>query len=911
MAFLDKLFGDPSVKVVKQIQPLVKIINDLEPKLQAMSDAQLKQQTAVLRERLHNGETVDQILPEAFATVREASKRVLGQRHYDVQLIGGIILHRGMIAEMRTGEGKTLTATLPVYLNALSGEGVHVVTVNDYLARRDADWMGRLYHWLGLSVGCIQNQLVSYVFDPEYQVQQQAAAKAEAVQASAKTEVKENTELAFKVDMDNLRPVKRREAYQVDIVYGTNNEFGFDYLRDNMTQSAKHKAQKNLHYAIVDEVDSILIDEARTPLIISGEAEAATDQYYRFAQLVERLTENEDYNVDEKMKVATLTEAGIAKMEDWLGLKNIYEAGGVATVHHIEQALKAFTLFKLDRDYVVKNGEVIIVDEFTGRLMPGRRYSEGLHQAIEAKERLDIKRESRTLATVTFQNLFRLYKKLAGMTGTAETEKEEFFKIYGIDVVVIPTHRPMVRKDLSDAVYKNEAGKLRAVVEKIKEYHVKGNPILVGTISIEKNEYMAKLLDKSGIPYQMLNAKQHEREAEVIAQAGKRGAVTLATNMAGRGVDIILGGNPPDVAEAEAVRALGGLVVIGTERHEARRIDNQLRGRSGRQGDPGITQFFVSMEDDLMRIFATDRVKGIMKSLNWPDDMPIENGLVSRSIETAQKKVEGHNFDIREHLVKYDDVMNRHREVIYRKRDEILAAEPAAVRQMILELVESEIEYVVSFHANTDDPKGWNIQEIYETVNSIFPIDQAQRQAIDALQPHNEDKLNDAKARTQVVEYLTGLAKQRYDAMIEKVGDPQLVYNIEKAFYLRAIDTLWVEHLDQMAYLREGIGLRGYGQRDPLVEYKNEAYGMFTTLIANIQKQVVYSIYKMAEVHQLAPQNNIMQRQRLQGARKTMGNAEAAAPAQSKNVAIDGSKVGRNDPCPCGSGKKYKRCHGQ
>ncbi|EKD76707.1 MAG: hypothetical protein ACD_43C00017G0007, partial [uncultured bacterium] len=520
MAFLDKLFGDPSVKVVNKIQPLVASINALEPKFQVLSDDELKQQTQIFRDRLTKGETVDQLLPEAFATVREASKRVLGQRHYDVQLVGGIILHRGMIAEMRTGEGKTLTATLSVYLNALSGKGVHVVTVNDYLARRDADWMGRLYHWLGLSVGCIQNQLVSYVFDPGYQARQQEAAQAEQSKSGEKTAGTENTELSFKVDLDNLRPVKRREAYEVDIVYGTNNEFGFDYLRDNMVQNQAHKSQKGLHYAIIDEVDSILIDEARTPLIISGEAEAATDQYYRFAQLVERLTENEDYNVDEKMKVATLTEAGIAKMEDWLGLANIYEAGGVLTVHHIEQALKAFTLFKLDRDYVVKNGEVLIVDEFTGRLMPGRRYSEGLHQAIEAKERLDIKRESRTLATVTFQNLFRLYEKLSGMTGTAETEKEEFFKIYGIDVVVIPTHRPMVRKDLPDAVYKNEQGKLTAVIEKIKEYHTAGNPVLVGTISIEKNEYMAKLLERAGIPFQMLNAKQHEREAEIIAQAG-------------------------------------------------------------------------------------------------------------------------------------------------------------------------------------------------------------------------------------------------------------------------------------------------------------------------------------------------------------------------------------------------------
>ncbi len=924
MNFLDKWFGDESKKVVKGILPTITKINALEPTYQAMSDADLQSQTAKLKERLANGETLEHILPDAFAVVREAAHRVLGQRHYDVQLIGGVVLHRGMIAEMKTGEGKTLTATTAVYLNALSGKGVHVVTVNDYLARRDADWMGRLYQWLGLSVGCIQNQLVSYAYDPDYRQ------KLEAEAAKAAANGQEDTKLSFKVDMDNLRPVSRREAYQADILYGTNNEFGFDYLRDNMVTSFARKVQRGLHYAIVDEVDSILIDEARTPLIISGEAEAATDQYYRFAQLVEKLVENEDYNVDEKMRVTTLTAAGIAKMENWLGVANIYESGGVATVHHIEQALKAFALFKIDRDYVVKDGEVVIVDEFTGRMMPGRRYSEGLHQAIEAKERIEIRRESRTLATITFQNLFRLYKKLGGMTGTAETEKEEFYKIYKLDVVAIPTHRPITRKDLPDAIFRTERGKFKAVVEKVKEYHAAGNPVLLGTISIEKNEYLSKLLSAAGIPHQMLNAKQHEREAEVIAQAGKKGAVTLATNMAGRGVDIILGGNPPEAAEAEAVRAVGGLVVIGTERHEARRIDNQLRGRSGRQGDPGVSQFFVSMEDDLMRIFATDRVKGIMSTLKWPEDQPIETRLVSRSIETAQKKVEGHNFDIREHLVKYDDVMNRHREVIYRKRNEILESKPEEVSKLIMDLIDSEIEYVVSFHTNMDNDKQWNIQEIYETVHSIFPIAKEQRKALEELrQEGHGDKLKDAEARDHIIEYLTKLARVRYTEMVEKVGDAELVYQIEKGFYLRALDTLWIEHLDQMAYMREGISLRGYGQKDPLVEYKNEAYGMFTELMANIQKQVVYSIYKMGDVKQMAPEPQQQQRQQLQGAAKTMGNqATGATKSAGTKMRMTGQgslqvaptaqiqesslpKVGRNDACPCGSGKKYKRCHGQ
>ena len=665
MSFISKIFGDANAKELKKLQPLVDKINELEPNFKSLSDEDLKAKTKEFKERLKKDESLDDLLPEAFATVREAAKRVLGQRHYDVQLLGGVVLHQGKIAEMKTGEGKTLTSTCPVYLNALEGKGVHVITVNDYLARRDADWMGRVYNFLGLSVGCVQNQLVSYVFDPQ-----------------VNKEEEDETEMVVKVDMENLKPVSRPEAYQVDITYGTNNEFGFDYLRDNMVQDSSERAQRGLHYGIIDEVDSILIDEARTPLIISSPAEEATDQYQQYSRLVNNLEENKDYNIDEKMRAATLTEQGITNMEKALGMDNIYEAGGVQIVHHIEQALKARTLFKRDTDYVVKDGEVIIVDEFTGRLMQGRRFSEGLHQAIEAKENLEIKQESRTLATVTFQNLFRMYKKLSGMTGTAVTEAEEFHKIYKLDVLVAPTNKPLAREDLPDSIFKTEKGKYLAVAKKIKELHKKGQPVLVGTISIEKNELLGELLEREGVPHKLLNAKNHEKEAEIIAQAGKKGAVTVATNMAGRGVDIILSGNPPNKQEAEQIKEVGGLVVIGTERHEARRIDNQLRGRSGRQGDPGVTQFYVSMDDDLMRIFGSDRMKSMMTTLKVPEDMPIENSLVSRALESAQGKVEGRNFDTREHLVKYDDVINKHREVIYKKRLEVLLAKKEDLRKI-------------------------------------------------------------------------------------------------------------------------------------------------------------------------------------------------------------------------------------
>ncbi|MFA6460514.1 MAG: preprotein translocase subunit SecA, partial [Patescibacteria group bacterium] len=645
MTFLEKIFGNGNDRYLKTLQPIVEQINALEPGFESFSNDQLKSKTTELKEVLKNGKTLEDILPEAFALVREASKRTLKQRHYNVQLIGGIVLHHGQIAEMKTGEGKTLVATLPVYLNALSGMGVHVVTVNDYLARRDCVWMGQIYGLLGLSVACIQHES-AFIYDATYQ---------------APAEIEQERDLGVVVNENFLRPISRREAYLCDITYGTNNEFGFDYLKDNMVQSSGQMVMRGLNFAIVDEVDSILIDEARTPLIISGAAEESTEQYRLFAKLVKNLTANEDFNIDEKMRAVTLTEEGIEKIEKALNVKNIYEVSGISTVHHLESALKAETLFKRDKDYVVKEGEVLIVDEFTGRLMYGRRYSEGLHQAIEAKEGVKVQRESVTLATITFQNYFRMYKKLSGMTGTASTEAEEFSKIYKLDVTEIPTNNPLIRKDSNDLIYKSEEGKFKAVIEEIKKLQSIGQPVLVGSISIEKNERLSELLSREGVKHEILNAKNHEREAQIIAQAGQKNSVTLATNMAGRGVDIILGGHPYNKEKAEEIRSLGGLHVIGTERHESRRIDNQLRGRSGRQGDPGSSRFFVSLDDDLMRIFGSERLKSVMTTLKVPEDMPIENGMISKSIESAQKKVEGNNFDIRKHLVEYDDIINKHR----------------------------------------------------------------------------------------------------------------------------------------------------------------------------------------------------------------------------------------------------------
>lgn len=921
--FVEKLFGDPNKRVLKQLQKDVEQINGLESSIQQLSDEQLHQKTTEFRERLNNGAVLDDVKHEAFAVVREAARRTLGQRHYDVQLIGGLVLHRGGITEMKTGEGKTLVATTATYLNALEDKGVHVVTVNDYLARRDADWMGQVYHFLGLTVGCIQHE-AAYQYDA--QIAAVRRKEDEERTAAGKHEDGKGTEgqgyeALVVADMTHLRAVTRKEAYRCDVLYGTNNEFGFDYLRDNMVYRSEDRVQRGLHFAVIDEVDSILIDEARTPLIISAPAEDATEQYYRFAQLVGGLQEHTHFTVDEKQRSVALTDAGIAALEQALGVDNIYVASGIRTVHHIEQALKARMLFHRDKDYVIKDDEVVIIDEFTGRMMYGRRYSEGLHQAIEAKENMPIKKESRTLATITLQNLFRMYPKLSGMTGTAQTEAEEFFKIYGLEVSVIPTHRDIVRKDVSDRVYKSRKGKFHAVIEEIKTLHAAGRPVLVGTISIEQNEMLSQLLSANGIPHNLLNAKQHEREAEVIAQAGKLGAVTVATNMAGRGVDIILGGNPMDVEEARTVRELGGLCVLGTERHEARRIDNQLRGRSGRQGDPGSSQFFVSMDDELLRIFGSDRMKGFMNRLGVPEDMPIENGMVSRSIESAQKKVEGRNFDIRKHLVEYDDVMNKHREVVYRKRNEVLTMASPLLREYIMGQIEAEIEQIVSLYTNgavDGETAAWDIEHICDTVHSMFSIDPVQctadLQHIRSGNAEEQGKLNDAQARTAIIEYFTTRAAAAYETMVREIDNPELVEQVERGFVLRAIDALWVEHLDQMSFLRDSIGLRGYGQRDPLVEYKHEAYQMFQELLSSMQHDLVYNIFKMRDAKIIAQQQDA-RREYHAPAKEMQERTTKRAKQQQPFVAAkerddSGKKIGRNDPCPCGSGKKYKKCHG-
>ncbi|MDD2758221.1 MAG: preprotein translocase subunit SecA [Patescibacteria group bacterium] len=922
MSFLTKIFGDPNAKVVKEILPVVEKINSFESEMQKLSLDGLKAKTFAFKERLAKGETLDDILPEAFATVRETSKRLTGMRHFDVQLIGGVVLHRGQISEMRTGEGKTLVATLAVYLNALAGKGVHLVTVNDYLAKRDAVWMGQIYDALGLTVGIIQQQLVSYKYNAQARV---VTPEGEEDLSQGGTIDKErDVKGMYKIEYDYLEPCTRQDAYRCDITYGTNNEYGFDYLRDNMVSDLSEMSQRELSYAIVDEVDSILIDEARTPLIISAPAEEAADMYYKFAELVERLKENEDYNIDEKMRSSTLNESGLQKMEKWLGVANIYAEGGMGMVHHVEQSLRAKALFKRDRDYVVENNEVVIVDEFTGRKMPGRRYSEGLHQAIEAKEGVKIQRESQTMATVTFQNYFRMYKKLAGMTGTAVTEAEEFGKIYNLEVVVVPTNKPAHRTDQSDRIYRTEELKYKAIAQKCKELQAKGQPVLVGTISVEKNEQLSIFLEQEGIAHEILNAKNHEREGEIIAQAGRAGAVTLATNMAGRGVDIILGGNPPDKESGAKVRTAGGLFVIGSERHESRRIDNQLRGRAGRQGDPGATQFFLSTEDDLMRIFAGDRIRAVMQTLHVPDDMPIEQKSITKIIESAQRKVEGFHFDMRKHLIEYDDVLNKHREVIYGKRrqvleiykeqKELLAAKntsvslPKTLRDLIYGMVEEEIESVVSFHTNAESMSEWDMKEVAETMVTIFPLDEKEKKALADFSTAGEAKMEAVEARTKIIAYLTKLAKEKYEELLVKpASQPELVLEIEKQMLLRSMDNLWVEHLVAVDYLRTGIGLRGYGQRDPLVEYKKETYRMFNELLSLIQKEVVYSIYKIGLGIQLAP--SVMQRGNmiLTGAEKEQGPGTRTGKVKDEA----GNVVGRNDLCPCGSGKKYKRCHGK
>ncbi len=951
MPLLNKIFGDPNVKVVKELRDRVAEMNAYEPAMQALSDAELTLKSKEFKERLAMGETLDALMVEAFAVVREVSRRKLGQRHFDVQLMGGVVLHRGGIAEMRTGEGKTLTATSPVYLNALAGKGVHLITVNDYLAKRDAVWMGQVYHALGLSVATIEHD-AAYVYDPHFNVEH-------GTEDEQALDEKRDTMGAFKVEMDYLRPVSRQEAYQADITYGTNNEFGFDYLRDNMVARTQDKVQRGLPFCIIDEVDSILIDEARTPLIISAPAEESADLYKKFSQLVPMLNENEDYNVDEKMRAATLTDAGLHKMEQALGVENLYVSGEMHLVHHLEQALKAHALFKLDRDYVVRDGEVVIVDEFTGRMMQGRRYSDGLHQAIEAKEGVEIKRESQTLATITFQNLFRMYKKLSGMTGTAATEAEELSKIYNLEVVQIPTNHNNARVDLSDRVFKNELGKFKAVVREIAERHATGQPVLVGTASIEKNEILGTLLRAAGIPHNLLNAKNHEKEGETIAQAGRVGAVTIATNMAGRGVDIILGGNPPDVEAARKVRELGGLCVIGTERHESRRIDNQLRGRSGRQGDPGVTQFFVSMEDDLMRIFGSDRIKSMMNMLGIPDDQPIENKLVTRSLEKAQERVEGNNFDTRKHLLDYDDVLNKHRIAIYTRRDELLAVAEEVVAPMsdgsaaidpikakIIKIVEDEIENIVAFHTGEHasvgasvgaNPSGrpstsdTNTKEITEVISTILPLSTDEVGALKAIiTPLSRDKFKAAEQREAFIKQVMEIAEKHYQKFVEDVADPAERKQIEVGFMLRAMDRLWIEHLTIMRDLRTSIGLRSYGQLDPLVEYKRESRMYFQRLEDAMQAEIAYNFFKMA-LHVGAAKKalermpSMLERAgvMLSGAAKNMGklsqSSDASSPPLTKGrlggvssqpSGPDFSQVGRNDECPCGSGKKFKKCHG-
>ena len=891
-SFLSKILGDANAGELKKLEPLVEKINKLEPKIKRLSSEELKNKTEEFKKRLEGKETLDDILPEAFACVRESSRRAIGERPFDVQVVCAIALHQGKITEMKTGEGKTLAATMPLYLNALSGKGVHLVTVNDYLAKRDTSWMGPIYYSLGLSCGCIQHE-GGFLYDPDYSPEE-----------SEKSEDLENKEPKA-VDVIDLRPVSRSEAYHADITYGTNNEFGFDYLRDNMVWDLSKRAQQSLHFAIVDEVDSILIDEARTPLIISAPDTESTEKYYQFARIVPKLKENEDYNVDEKMRAVTLTEAGVSKVEDILGVGNIYEQGGIELVHHLEQALRAQVLFKRDKDYVIKGGQVIIVDDFTGRLMFGRRYSEGLHQALEAKEAVEVKRESKTLATITFQNYFRMYRKLSGMTGTAATSAEEFSKVYNLEVVIIPTNKPMIRRDQPDIILKTEEAKFNAVVGEVKKRYKRGQPVLLGTVSIEKNEIIDGLLTQAGVPHQVLNAKNHEEEAQIIAKAGLKSTVTVATNMAGRGTDIKLG---------KGVVDLGGLFVLGTERHEARRIDNQLRGRSGRQGDPGESQFFVSLEDDLMRIFGGDRIKGVMEALKIPEDQPIENRLISRSIEEAQRKIEGYHFDMRKHVLEYDDVMNKQREVIYKRREKYLRfSYSGKLKREIIRMIKDEITQVVVAHTADLDPEAWDLEEIYEVVNTIFPLpSDAHRELIG-----KRDEIK-AQTRDRLIGYLINLSKEAYAKREEEVT-PDTMRQIEKAVLLQSVDTLWVDHLDAMSQLQEGIGLRGYGQQDPLVEYKNEGYRMFGQLLSSIQTQVVYSIFKVGVVMKKASPIKEAQDKGLlkesgsfdDSGTFASGDSSKASSKDSSQEPMRVKKVGRNDPCPCGSGKKYKKCCGR
>ena len=889
-----KIVGSKNDRELKRLQQSVEQINALEPQVKGLSDAALTAKTVEFRERLQQGATLDDLMVEAFAVVREAAVRVLGMRHFDVQLIGGMVLHAGKIAEMKTGEGKTLMATLPVYLNALAGKGVHVITVNDYLAKRDAEWMGKVYNFLGLEVDCI---------------------------------------------VHGRTDAERKAAYRADITYGTNNEFGFDYLRDNMKFALADYVQREHFFAIVDEVDSILIDEARTPLIISGPSNVTSELYYAAEKVIPRLQKGEmiedrdgsvgrtvrtytgDYTVDEKSKSATLTEAGVLKLEKLLGVENLYEPSNMPILHHVNQALRAHAIFKRDVDYVVKDGEVIIVDEFTGRLMPGRRWSDGQHQAIEAKEGLKIERENQTLATITFQNYFRMYEKLSGMTGTADTEAAEFSEIYKLDVVVIPTNRPMVRIDQADVIYKTEMEKFRAVIDDIVGRHATGQPVLVGTITIENSEILSELLKKRGVPHNVLNAKQHEREAEIVAQAGRKGAVTIATNMAGRGTDIVLGGNaemmakreaagaedPPQVyvqammkfkdlcaAEKQEVIAAGGLYILGTERHESRRIDNQLRGRSGRQGDPGESRFYMSLEDDLLRIFGSHRVSFVMEKLKVPEGEAIEHGMISKAIEGAQKKVEAHNFEIRKHLIDYDDVMNRQRDVIYTQRKEVLAGE--FIRATIEDILDETVEdMVVSFCPEKTPSAGWNWESLAVDFVSQFNFSPVLPEAEKDLKPADIEETLKAQVATRLAERT-------------ETFTPPVMEHLMKVLLLQTIDTQWRDHLLSIDHLKEGIGMRAYAQRNPKEEYKREAYALFMEMMGRIRQEVTQKLFRvqLAREEEVAEMEAKQRRERLALTRQS-----GPQPAVQEPTKREADKVGRNDACPCGSGKKYKKCCGQ
>jgi preprotein translocase subunit SecA len=923
---LKVLFGDPNKKMLAEFGIEVAKINALEPGIEVLSDEQLKAKTQEFKDILAKGTALDDIVYEAFAVVRESAKRTLQQRHYDVQLIGGLAMHRGQIAEMRTGEGKTLTSTLAMYTNALRGQGCHLITVNDYLARRDAVWMGQVFHFLGLSVSVIQQQ-EAFLYDPGFKHQEDSL-------EGEMADKQRDATAEFLVKEDYLRPCSRKEAYDADITYGTNNQFGFDYLRDNMAPTHEQTVMRELHYAIIDEIDSILIDEARTPLIISAPAEKSNELYSRFSMIASTLKENEDFNVDEKMRASTLTEEGIEKIERALGIDNLYAIEQGIYQRYADTALRARANYQRDVHYVVKEGQVMIVDEFTGRLMPGRRFSEGIHQAIEAKEGVDIKNESQTLATITFQNLFRMYHKLSGMTGTAATEAEEFGKIYNLEVVEIPTNKPIARLDLPDRIFKSEMGKYQALVEEIRTKQEMGQPILVGTASVEKNEALHLLLTKSGIQHEVLNAKNHAREAEIISQAGAEGSVTVATNMAGRGVDIKLGGNPSTPETEERVKSLGGLHVIGTERHDSRRIDNQLRGRSGRQGDPGSTQFYISMDDNLMRIFGSDRARGMMDKLGIPDDMPIENKFISGSIEKAQTRVEGHHFDSRKHLLEYDDVLNKHREVVYARRLEVLDTfrdNPEKVRDRVLDVIEGEVEQVVLFHSSELEipPKGpkedsdkpektqWNVKEIIETTSTIVTLTDTQKgELLDIGLKATDDKEDIAIGRSTIISKIMELVRAQYDRLGDIFEEPKDIQNIERGVILRSIDMLWVDHLAAMGGLRTGIGLQGYGQRDPLIEYKKEGFNMFQSLLGSINHEITYTFFKYAKHAVDMKVQNELNRSMLSrvgvtmaGAAKTMG-ASAIAPKKGPGVQAT-DKVGRNEPCTCGSGKKYKKCCGK